>query len=73
MTELHLCQLAIMKEIQARDDYSHMQLENATKQSESLAAQLKEADQRKKEIESKQATLAWVVDEGCRSLLDFDI
>ena len=31
MAELHLCQLAIMKEIQARDGYSHMQLENATK------------------------------------------
>ena len=32
MTELHLCQLAIMKEIQARDHYSQTQLENAISQ-----------------------------------------
>ena len=38
MTELHLCQLEIMKEIQARDHYSQIQLENTTKQSASLAA-----------------------------------
>ena len=73
MTELYLCQLAIMKEIQARDGYSHMQLENATKKSESLTAQLKEADQRKREAESKQATLVRVLDEACQSLPDFDM
>ena len=38
MTELHLCQLAIMKEIQARDHYSQMQLENTMKQSKRLVA-----------------------------------
>ena len=32
MTELHLCQLAIMKEIQAQDQYSQMQLKNAISQ-----------------------------------------
>ena len=58
MTELHLCQLAIMKEIQAQDHYSQMQLENTMKQNVSLAAQFEEADQRKREAESKQATLA---------------
>ena len=65
MIELHLCQLAIMKEIQARDNYSHAQLQKATEQSEHLAAQLQEADQRKNAAESKQATLARVVDEVC--------
>ena len=65
MLELHLCQLVIIREIQARDNYSHMQLENATKQSESFAAQLKEAKQKKREGESKQATLARVLDEAC--------
>ena len=73
MTELQLCQLAIMKEIQARDHYSQMQLENTTKQSESLAAQLEEVEQKKKEAESKQATLAQVLDEVCQSLPDFDM
>ena len=37
MTDLHLCQLAIMKDIQERDNYSYIQLQNATKQSERLA------------------------------------
>ena len=50
MPELHLCQLAIMKEIQECDSYSQMQLENTMKQSEGLAAQLEE--------KSKQATIA---------------
>ena len=63
MTELHLCQLAIMKEIQAQDNYSHRQLENATKQSESLAAHLEEAEQKKREAENKQTTLAQALDE----------
>ena len=73
MMELHLFQLAIMKEIQAQDSYSYIRLQNATKQSESLAEQLQEADQRKKAAESKQATLVRVVDEACRSLPDFDM
>ena len=50
-----------------------MQLENATKQSESLAAQLDEVEQKKREAEIKQATLARVLDEACRILLDFDM
>ena len=53
MTELHLCQLAIMKEIQAWDNYSQIQLENTMKWSESFEAQLKEAEQRKSDAERK--------------------
>ena len=33
---------------------------------------MKEAEQKKREEENKQATLAWVLDEACRSLPDFD-
>ena len=73
MTELHLCQIVIMKEIQARDHYSQIQLENTMNQSERLAAQFDEAEQRKKDAEHKQATLVRVLDEACRSLPDFDI
>ena len=62
-----------MKEIQERDSYSHMQLENTTKQSESLTAQLEEDEQKKSESESKQAALARVLDEACWSLPDFDM
>ena len=62
-----------MKEIQERDNYSQIQLENTMKRSESLEAQLKEAEQRKKDAECKQATLVRVLDEACRSLPDFDI
>ena len=58
MSELHLCQLPIMNEIQEHDSYSHRQLEKSMKQSESLTAQLEEAEQKKKEAESKQTTLA---------------
>ena len=43
------------------------------KQSESLKAQLKEAEQRKSDAERKQVTLARVLDEACRSLPNFDI
>ena len=42
-------------------------------QSESLEVQLKEAEQKKREAENKQATLARVLDEACRSLPNFDI
>ena len=73
MTELHLCQLEIMNEIQAWDNYSQIQLKNTMKQSESLEVQLKEAEQRKSNAECKQVTLAWVLDEACWSLLGFDI
>ena len=50
-----------------------MQLENATKQSESFAVQLEEAEKKKREAESKQAELAQVVDEACQNLPDFDM
>ena len=73
MMELHLCQLAIMKEIQARDSYSNRQLENATKQSECLVRQLEEAEQKKREAENKQTALVQALDEACRSLPDFDM
>ena len=62
-----------MKEIREWDSYTHMQLENTMKQSESLIAQLKEAKQTKRETENKQATLARVLDEACRSLPEFDM
>ena len=73
MLELHFYQLALMKEIREWDSYSHMQLENTTKQSESLVLQLEEAEQKKREAKNKQATLARVLDEACRSLPDFDM
>ena len=73
MSELHLCQLDLMKEIHEWDSYSHMQLENTTKQSESLAVQLEEAKQKKREAENKWATLARVLDEACRSLPNFNM
>ena len=73
MTELHLCQSAIMKEIQARDHYSQIQLENTMKRSESLEAQLKEPEQRKSDAGRKHVTLARVLDEACQSLPGFDI
>ena len=72
MTELHLCQLAITKEIHARDHYSQIQLEDTMKQSQNLAARLEEVVQRKKEAEHKRATLARALDEACQSLPNFD-
>ena len=57
MMELHLCQSAIAKEIQARDHYSQIQLKNTRKQNDSLAAQLEAAEQRKKDAERKRITL----------------
>ena len=50
-----------------------MQLENSMNQSERFAAQLEEAEQKMKEVESKQDELAWVVDEACRNLPNFDM
>ena len=50
-----------------------MQLENATKQSESLTVQLEETEQKKREAENKRATLARVLYEACRSLPNFDM
>ena len=50
-----------------------MQLENTTNQSESLEAQLKEVEHKKREAENKQATLAQVLDEACQSIPNFDM
>ena len=73
MTELHLCQLAIMKEIHARDQYSQMQLEDSISQQQGFTAQLEAAEQRKRDAERKRITLVRVLDEACRSLPDFDV
>ena len=73
MMELHLCQSAIAKEIQVRDHHSQILLENTRKQNDSLAAQLEEVEQRKRDAERKQITLVRVLDEACRSLPDFDV
>ena len=73
MMELHLCQLAIMKEIQERDQYSQMQLENAISKQQDFATQLEAAEQRKRDAERKRITLVRVLDEACRSLPDFDV
>ena len=58
MSKLHLCQLEIMNKIREHDSYSHRQLEKSMKQSESLTVQLEEAEQKKREAESKQDALA---------------
>ena len=73
MTELHLCQSAIMKEIQARDQYSQLQLENVISQQRGFAAQLEAAELRKRDAERKRITLVRILDETCRSLPDFDV
>ena len=57
MTELHLCQLAIMKEIQARDQYSQIQLENAISKQQGFTTQIEAAEQRKRDEERKRITL----------------
>ena len=44
MTKIHLYQLAIAKEIQARDHYSQIQLDDIRKHNDSLAAQLEAAE-----------------------------
>ena len=49
MMELHLCQLVIMKEIQARDHYFQMQLENAISQQQGFTTQLELVEQRKRD------------------------
>ena len=65
--------MEIMKDIQERDSYSQMQLENSKKQSESLVVQLEELEQKKRKAENKWDTLARVLDEACRSIPDFDM
>ena len=73
MVELYLCQSTTAKEIQARDKFSQLQLDDTKKQKEDLAAQLEAAEQRKKDAERKWITLVWVLDEACRSLPDFNV
>ena len=73
MTELHLCQSAIMKEIQTRDQYSQMQLQNIISQQRGFAAQIEAAELRKRDAERKRITLVRILDETCRSLIDFDV
>ena len=62
-----------MTEIQARDQYSQKQLEEAISQQQGFAAQLKAAEHRKRDAERKRITLVRVLDETCRSLPDFDL
>ena len=45
MSELHLCQLAITKDIHARDQLSQLQLEDTIKQNKTFAACLEEVAQ----------------------------
>ena len=45
MSELHLCQLAITKEIHARDQLSQIQLEDTLTQNKIFIARLKEVAQ----------------------------
>ena len=51
MSELHLCQLAITKEIHAQNQLSQIQLEDTIKQNKTFAARLEEIAQQKKEAE----------------------
>ena len=62
-----------MKEIQARDHYSQMQLENSISQQQGFAMQLEAMEQRKRDVECKRIILVRVLDEACRSLPDFDV
>ena len=62
-----------MKEIQARDQYSQTQLENAISQQQGFATQLEAAEQRKRDAEHKWITLVRVLDEACQSLPNFDV
>ena len=73
MSELHLCQLAITKEIHARDQLSQIQLDDIIKQNQIVAAQLKEVAQKKIDAEHKTTTLMQALDKACRSLSDFDL
>ena len=73
MLELHLCQLAITKEIHARDQLSQIQLEDTLKQNKIFIARLEEVAQQKKDAEDKTTTLMRALDEACRSLSNSDI
>ena len=73
MSELHLCQLAITKEIHARDQLSQIQLGDTIKQNKMFTTRMEEVAQQKKEAEHKTTTLMRALDEACRSLSDSDI
>ena len=73
MSELHLCQLAITKEIHTRTQVSQVQLEDTIKQNKTFAARLEEIAQQKKEAEHTTTTLMRALDEACQSLSDFDM
>ena len=73
MSELHLRQLAITKEIHTRTQVSQIQLEESIKQNKTFAARLEEIAQQKKEAEQTTTTLMQALDEACRSLSDSDI
>ena len=73
MSELHLRQLAITKEIHTRAQVSQIQLGESIKQNKTSAARLQEIEQQKKEAEQTTTTLLQALDEACRSLSDSDI
>ena len=73
MLELHLCQLAITKEIHARTHSSQAQLEDTIKQNKTFVVRLDEITQQKKEAEHTTTTLLRALNEACRSLSDSDI
>ena len=73
MSELHLRQLAITKEIHTRTQLSQIQLEDTIKQNKTFAARLEEIAQQKKEAEHTTTTLMRALDEACRSLSNSDI
>ena len=73
MSELHLRQLTITKEIHTRAEVSQVQLEESIKQNKTSAACLQEIEQQKKEAEQTTTTLLQALDEACRSLSDSDI
>ena len=73
MSELHLRQLVITKEIHTRTQLSQTQLEDTIKQNKTFAARLEELAQQKKEAEHTITTLMQALDEACQSLSDSDI
>ena len=73
MSELHLRQLTITKEIHTRTQVSQVQLEDTIKQNKTFAARLEEIAQQKKEAEQTTTTLMRALDEARRSLSDSDI
>ena len=73
MSELHLRQLVITKEIHTRTQVSQVQLEDTIKQNKTFAARLEDIAQQKKQAEQTTTTLMRALDEACQSLSDSDI